>query len=285
MDDACNASCTFLYSPGNHDVNHIDKRKTRVAIIDQIKAQPQYATEADIVKECTIEQEAFFSFRNALESPGSKVFDDPLLRVHRIHHDTGAIQINMLNTAWMSEMEERQGSLTFPIEKYAEQLKTSDGFTIAVLHHPLNWFEPENARALREELLRNSSIVCFGHEHMPDSKRGVTSHGDHVLYVDGGVLNETDEKTRSSFNLIVLDVDSSKFRHIKFERSDARFVPEDPNEMDWHDATKLLSAESSHFRLKARARTDLGDIGLNILHPHRMIYAYVICLCIRICCH
>ena len=269
LDDACNASCTFLYSPGNHDVDHTDKRKTRIAVIDQIKIQPQYATEADIIRECTIEQEAFFSFRNALESPGSIVFDDLLLRVHRIHHDTGAIQINMLNTAWMSEMEERQGSLIFPIEQYAEQLKTSDGFTIAVLHHPLNWFEPENARALREELLRNSSIVCFGHEHMPDSKRGVTSHGDHVLYVDGGVLNETDEKTRSSFNLIVLDVDSSEIRHIKFERNDARFVPENPNDMEWQDATKLLGAESSHFRLKESARTDLGNIGLNVLHPRR----------------
>ena len=267
LDDASGASCTFFYAPGNHDVNHLKGRKTRTAVMDQIRTQPKLAAEMELIQECTEEQIEFFKFRDELEDPSFMVFNDPLLRVHRIHHDSGAVQINMLNTAWMSELHERQGSLIFPIDQYTDQLKTTDGFTIAVMHHPLNWFEPTNARLLRDELMRYSSIVCFGHEHMPDSKRGATSHGDHVLYVDGGVLNEVDNKIRSSFNLLVLDMESEKIRHIKYERSGGRFVPHMQGDPEWQDASKLLGAESSSFQLKSRARSKLEELGLSVLHP------------------
>lgn len=267
IDDTCSASCAFFYCPGNHDVNHKDNRKTRTAVIDQIRTHTSLATDVELIQECTREQQDFLQFRDELEDPSSLVFNDLLLRIHRIHHGSRTVQINLLNTAWMSELQERQGSLIYPIDQYVDQLKTSNGFTIAVMHHPLNWFESENARTLRDELMRNSSIVCFGHEHMPDTKRGITSHGDHVLYVDGGMLNADDEQAASSFNLVLLDLGLEKTRYVKYERIDDRFVPENENDMEWQDASKLLSSASSRFRLKCRARMDLGDIGLNILHP------------------
>ena len=267
IDDSCKATCAFFFSPGNHDVDHAQNRETRTAVINHIRSQPQFATNVDMIQECTKEQQEFVKFQDELEDLESLVFRDALLRVHRIHHDSSVIQINLLNTAWISQLEERQGSLFFPIDQYVDQLISSNGFSITVMHHPLNWFAPENTRMLRDDLMRTSSIVCFGHEHMPDTKRASTALGDHVLYVDGGVLNEKDAQTRSSFNLLVLNVKSEEIRHIQYERIDERFVPENQYNLTWQDASKLLSAESSSFRLKLHARNALEDMGLNVLHP------------------
>ena len=159
-----------------------------------------------------------------------------------------------------------QGNIIYPIQQYRDQLTRPDGFSITVLHHPLGWFDPENSRQLRTELSQCSSIVIFGHEHMTDTTRMLTPLGDHVRYIDGGVLKSTGNE-ESSFNLILLDTESCKLKSLAFGRTRNRYEAEVTS--DWEDATRLTSVESGRFRLRTGVRNMMEDIGINVIHPRR----------------
>lgn len=266
IEEGCGATCWIICSPGNHDVDHSKGRKLRCALLSQIQQDPGIAADPEVVEECTREQHSFFAFRNNLEGNEILVHDDPLLRIHRIRDEDTIVQINVLNSAWMSQIEERPGSIVFPIESYREHLKKPNGFSISILHHPLGWFTTENSRQLRTELTSCSSIVLFGHEHIPDNTRVLTDLGDHVRIVDGGVLRGANLH-HSSFNLLLLDTKACQIKVATFNKRDNRF--ECAPEFDWHDATRLTSSESGRFRLLADARARLEDIGSNILHPRQ----------------
>jgi len=267
IDDTCDATCWILFAPGNHDVDHSDDRIVRAALVDKIRNDSAVCSDQQLIDECTKEQEAFFKFVNGMETDDILVYDDPLLRIHRIRDEMTEVQINILNSAWMSSLNETQGSIVYPIDKFKEQLGEFEGFTITVLHHPLGWFQTDNSRKLRDELSRMSSIVFFGHEHMPDNTQMITSFGDHVKYVDGGVLNFEEERRNNSFNLVLLDTDECKIKNLTFENLAGRY--ESGRSADWQDATKLTSAESDRFRLATQRRNEIEDIGINLLHPRR----------------
>ena len=109
--DSCNATCWILCCPGNHDVDHSDNRKLRSALVDKIRQDPTLSFDKDIVEECTKEQRTFFTFRESLEGDEILVHDDPLVRIHRIRDDDSIVQINVFNTAWMSLLDETQGTI------------------------------------------------------------------------------------------------------------------------------------------------------------------------------
>ena len=266
ISEGCNATCWIICCPGNHDVDHSEERKMRTALTDKIRQDPTLADDHDIVKECTKEQRAFFAFREALEGDEILVHDDPLLRIHRLRDDDSIVQINVFNTAWMSSLDEIPGTIVYPIENYRELLQKPDGFSISILHHPLGWFVTEYSRQLREELTSSSSVVMFGHEHVPDSLRPLTRFGDHVRILEGGVLRG-DDPNISSFNLLLLDTHACRVKNATFRRMGNRYVGQEDS--DWQDATRLTSSESGQFRLTPDARLRLEDIGANILHPRQ----------------
>ena len=105
----CNVPCWLLSAPGNHDVNHTEDREIRAALIQQIRQQPSYCLDKEIVGECVRELDSFFKFRADIEGNKILVYDDPLLRIHRIRDGDSIVQVNILNTAWMSSKDERPG--------------------------------------------------------------------------------------------------------------------------------------------------------------------------------
>ena len=267
IDDACEATCWILCAPGNHDIDHSENRKIRTILIERIGQDPSICYDNEIIEECVKEQKYFFDFVKRTESEDNLIFDDPLLRIHRIYDETAEIQINILNSAWMSSLDERQGSIVYPVDKFYEQLKGFEGFTITALHHPLSWFQTENSRELRDKISKTSSIVFFGHEHIPDSTQMATSSEDHVRFIDGGVLTFSQTERNNSFNLVLLDTDACKMQENVFIRTDTRY--ESIKRTDWQDAGRLASAESSRFRLIAPQREQIESMGINILHPRR----------------
>ncbi len=267
ISDSCSGICWVLCAPGNHDVDHSSNNSVRNMIVDNIRNVPGTHIDSRIIDECVGEQSAFFSFRNSIESTETLVYDDPLLRVHRISDDQTNIQINILNSAWMSSLNETQGGIVYPIQLYNEQLKQSEGFAITVLHHPLSWFEPSNSRILRNRISEISSVCFCGHEHLPDSTSIATSSGDQVKFIDGGVLKNHDNSSDSSFNLVILNSDNHKIKDCTFAKKGDRYEQE--RGTSWQDATKLKSSESRRFRLTEKYRTEIEEIGINIIHPRR----------------
>ena len=77
------------------------------------------------------------------------------------------LRLNLLNTAWCSQLHERQGELIFPVNLWesAGSPPNSPELVISVLHHPYNWITSNNARELRAALDRRSDLILTGHEH------------------------------------------------------------------------------------------------------------------------
>ena len=264
IDDGCEAPCWIICAPGNHDLDHSDDRRLRDTLVDDVTKDPSLASVDEVISECVKEQKAFFEFRANLEGEGLLVYDDSLLRIHRIRDEQSTVQVNTLNSAWMSSRNEQQGALVFPILRYAEQLTIPKGYSVSVIHHPLNWFSTENSRELRQELSKCSSVVLFGHEHIPDDTGLVTSGGEQVRFVDGGVLRSPEGKG-SSFNLLILDTLAAKLRILTFRAKNGRYE-KDANG-DWEPVEALAGQESGRFRVKKATRERLEDVGANILHP------------------
>ena len=262
--DGCNAPCWIIFSPGNHDVDHSANRPMRGALLEQIRKDPALSLDDGIVAECTKEQVSFFDFCKSMESEDILRLNDPLLRIHRIRDEKSTIQFNVFNSAWMSEINETPGNIVFPIDRFQENLRTPNGFSISVIHHPFGWFVPENARELRSELAACSSIIFCGHEHMPDNTQLSTQLGDNVQIVDGGMLRG-DNQNVSAFNLLLLDTTASKVKGLTLCAQNDRYEP--GGDAEWRDATRLTSSESTRFRLRDEMRVRLEDLDANILHP------------------
>ena len=264
IDDECDAQCTIICAPGNHDVDHSNENVVRSALISQILKNPDISKDKSVVSQCTKHQSAFFGFINELEGEEILVHNERLLRIHRIRDKESTIQINVLNSAWMSSLREDPGTIVFPIEQFNDVLQVTDGFSISVLHHPVSWFTTDSCRDLREHLFKCSSIILFGHEHKPDSLHLITQHSDNVHIVDGGVI-DTNNYDDCTFNLILLDTVSRKLQQKTFSHRSKRF--ECTEDYGWKDATRLTSSESSRFRLVNEKRYWMEDVGANILHP------------------
>ncbi len=74
----------------------------------------------------------------------------------------------MVNTAWTSKLKEIPATLLMP-ESVLPEVTSEAELCIAILHHPLNWFAPEDAvRPVPEWLDRHVDIAFWGHEHRLD---------------------------------------------------------------------------------------------------------------------
>ena len=266
IDDSCEANCRIICAPGNHDVDHSISNPVRDCVINGIKNNSTHIN-SDIIEECTGEQTAFFDFRQKIESNDTVVFDNQLLRIHRLQNDAIDLQILVFNSAWMSSLHENPGTIVYPIELFRDQLQPVEGYTVSVMHHPFGWFKPENARILRNKISEISSICLCGHEHIPDSTQVSNLLGSEVKLIDGGVLKPHEDNTKSSFNLVLLNTKDCKIKNFIYKLEGIRY--EHFHDSDWQDATKLKGIESKQFRLSSDKRNEIEELGINIVHPHR----------------
>src|SRR5206468_3838299 len=91
---------------------------------------------------------------------------DRLYCPHEFQVGGKRILVRTLNSAWTSRKKEGR-MLMLPLKYLAERFPVQDNPAVAVtaIHHPYNWFEPENARALRKLLEESSDVILTGHEH------------------------------------------------------------------------------------------------------------------------
>ncbi|UJF16769.1 metallophosphatase family protein (plasmid) [Jeotgalibaca sp. MA1X17-3] len=217
-----NKNCDVYCVPGNHDCNFNRNSKGRELLVEKIQNGSDEISD-EIVEEVIL-QEEYNDFEDIFNNDWqhSSLNKKNYLAKNISHLDNDGnivVNLNLVNTAWISEKMENPGKMIFPCD-YTKDIFTYDNscLNITVMHHPSNWLNPDNKREFDKIILKNSDILLTGHEHGDEENN---LNGIHIF--EGGVLNESMNPDISSFRIMIYDTDSktvsvTDFRWNKFEK-------------------------------------------------------------------
>ena len=254
--------------PGNHDCDFGTANGVRDRLLDGVEADPEQAADDEVIKACTVVQENYRGFMDLLDEgghlrPRNGVYYEYLFAIGGRN-----ILFRCYNTAWMSRRRERQGQLVFPLEKAAEK---HDGFdlTVSLLHHPYNWMQNENGRALRKHVEETSDVILTGHEH--DQAHTVRSGatGEKNQYIEGGVLQESWDESVSTFNALLVDLEAKKQKFYHFGWDGEMYVPTLGPDENWDQLQVNGLLARRDFELSEGFQKYLEDPGVSLSHPEK----------------
>lgn len=107
-----------------------------------------------------------------------------------------------------------------------------------MFHHPYHWLLPTNRRAFSTLIEHTSDIAIYGHEHVAYLRETMNRDGSSQLYLEAGVLQETDAPSESWFHVLVLNLEADKQKTVTLRWSGTRY------ETDLEDAWRDLSQNS-----------------------------------------
>jgi predicted MPP superfamily phosphohydrolase len=204
----------FVFIPGNHDCNFDLDTQARTNIVKNINYET-IGNDESVFRVCLKTQSDFWNFYNVFNKvPDNKIY----FKIFDTISDK-KLCFHCFNTAWMSQKNENPGTLFFPV-KHFDELKNKNEFdlNIAVLHHPLNWFNPnapDNNKKEFQNLLEDiSSLQIIGHEHENELRK--TENIDRVtsqtVCVSGDVFQNQESTTKSGFQTFFINLNNNKVR-------------------------------------------------------------------------
>lgn len=271
---------TFVAAvPGNHDFDFSVNERVRKLIRDSVVKDHSQVTDPSVVEVCTEGQLVFFNFLDSVETNkrqiGSAGYHKQLYYEYEMEILDERITVLCCNTAWLSEINENQGDLFFPSEAIPTDTSSSS-LVISAFHHPYNWIEANAARKFRRSIEAVSDIVLTGHEHESYRRTQEVDGGQHNTYIEGGVLQESNDASSSAFNAIVIDTNDrkQKFAHFKwngtaYSTSSGTLAGKEGAGLGWVDLKTNLLRISQLFNLSEETSTFLDDPGVVLQHSER----------------
>lgn len=251
--------------PGNHDCDFDLDLSIRTPILEELPTNISNLAEGNKLSEELLSvSKAFFDFQNGLsdaEIKGPWISRSETMQI-------GEFTLTFLchNTALSSQLDERQGQLRFPLglAKNVGPENSQTSFILTLMHHPYNWFEAENAKALKDHVRSSSDLVLTGHEHEEDAYTTVSLSGEHISYIEGAPFNDHSTQ-RSGFIAIVVDLERKQQKISFFEWADPHFTCSKSSE--WK-AFIRNEAIPGRFNINDNFRTYIEDIGTGFTHPN-----------------
>ncbi|WP_339221920.1 metallophosphoesterase [Paenibacillus sp. FSL W7-1332] len=257
---------SILIIPGNHDC-FLPELPVRSILIKNIQSGMSSITK-DEISILTDPQKEFFEYLKCYEETSALIFDELLLKTYSFELNGKKIVFNCFNSSWISERKETPGTLYFPVERYTEHLSKVEGdLIISAIHHPNNWYIPENGRALRSVLEKYSDLILTGHEHVATAKKIENFDGERVQYIEGGVLQETGVEHISNFNFILFDLEEELQKITRFTWNEDYYS--NSYASGWMNYYHANSARSTHFILSDNYQAKLDDPEINLKHPRK----------------
>lgn len=132
-----NRNVDVVIVPGNHDCNFDYDTQLRRNTINSVNYEI-LGEDNSVLDICLSVQKDFWDlWKQYKPFPENKL-------CYKLVNNAGdyTVTFHCFNTAWMSSIEESPGKLFFPVKKVNGDKGTAD-LSIAVYHHPVNWFTPE----------------------------------------------------------------------------------------------------------------------------------------------
>ena len=204
----------IIMVPGNHDVNHNGNSMSAANLLE-IRNKNTYL---NYLENEFSKQQNFLSFIKPYNLfDNNKVWDRKI-----IDYDNFTVEINLINSALFSILEEDKGLHFLPDNCLDEIVKPSHAdFVISIMHHSPEWYFDEQKNKLDEIICRKSSIIMYGHEHYNARKTISYEAGRDALIQAGGCLCQNSDWSNSSFHLGVFDTDTNLYQHKQFTWNNA----------------------------------------------------------------
>lgn len=164
VDIAKGVDCSLLMVPGNHDCDFSSPTPIRNRLMPQSNADSNI--EPEVFAEVSVVQNNFFDFSNTYSCPLDK---DHFCATYELICDSGKILFLLMNSAWMSQREEKPGTLFVPCNLLPEASGEEYDCVFTILHHPYGWLNPDNAASLISYIRQTTDVLLLGHEHRQDS--------------------------------------------------------------------------------------------------------------------
>ncbi|HKO61520.1 MAG TPA: metallophosphoesterase [Pyrinomonadaceae bacterium] len=267
----------FIIAPGNHDCDFANGKldaKARQSFINTVVSNPKNIARGDSIFEgCLSVLENFFAFANKIEPALPYPTSPDVFYQINIRIEPHTFYFNIFNTAWLSQKEEDQGGLVFPIHLInCDPDELSKGaLSISLFHHPDNWLDSNNARDFRRVTEQTSDIILTGHEHHREvfyKLNPETGVGNQVIKAPA--LQERIRTQSSSFNLVIVDLENKRQKLSEFKWKGTEYAVEKEN--DWQDFMRNRFLQKRSFYLLPEFENYLNSLGsLNANSRNRTI--------------
>jgi len=252
-------ACDTILLPGNHDCDFDRENGIRRALVENPPADP----DVSVLGALTEVQSAFRELAAQVEP--NPTADSRVYQRFELGASPSPVQILAMNTAWLSQKHERQGTLRFPLKHLPTDLPPG-ALVIAAMHHPFGWLEAENAHELAARLGHICHLVLTGHEHDLDDYHKTNRAGEAVAFVEGGVLQSPKDANLSEFNLLLVDTTAASYSvtQCRWDPKTQIYTREEGN------STPLKPLSSANgFDFRDEFTQDLHDPGAAFTHPRR----------------
>lgn len=276
-------SCiTSLVLPGNHDCDFKDLQTNyhRDLVMKDIQAKyKEYCSNKNIqsfklekiqLESVATAQHNFFKFATKIMDPTREVngelFHNGLQYVYEMNTSGKRIVFQLLNTALLSTLKEKQGELIVPVSNLKDINYTGVDIAVTAFHHPLNWIENVNRKELEEYLGKCSDVVITGHEHVSEYYTKDTYNFNNTCLA-GGVLQVDCRSDESYFNILVIDLENYLEKLVQFAWEKNIYRP--IQECEWRPLVRNKYANALIYKNTQEFEEWLNDVGASFSHPKK----------------
>lgn len=260
----CESEVSVITVPGNHDCNFKENNTARIGLISYLEGNMDSIDES-VIDACTSVQNNFLSFQKDMDSSVDEGQSDKLWRVHRYEVEGKVIEFDALNISWVSKIKEEPGHMLFPVSYYGARETKSADIKIVVMHHPLNWFSQSIYRHFRKFVRSVADIVISGHEHQGNVGIIEEAESGKSSFIEGCVLQDDGAISSSSFNIISIDLDNTKFRSTRLQWGVDSYRASTVG--SWSEYHDLPLKVNSKFPIESEFQEFLDDPGGFFKHP------------------
>lgn len=258
----------LIIVPGNHDCCFDNVKKTRKIILEECRVD--ILEEDDFYTEAMAVQENFWNFYKA------QINEDIAFEVsYKINFTPKLdfkISFHCYNTSWLTEINEKQGSLVIPENKFIEN--NSGEYVVSVFHHPIDWLSANttknNKQRFEEHLISNSNLVIYGHEHDKGNPKNIIQKKNNVVFCGGKAFNMR-EKKKTGFSYYEIDSNNKSinvktflYKEKLYEiENEETFEIEKKNKRNYslnNDFNKLIENLKIPLKHHKKERLTLSDI-------------------------
>lgn len=246
--------------PGNHDCCFDNEKKTRKSILNDCKTDR--IDEEDYFIDAMAVQSDFWDFTNNITD--FKERNKVSYKYKFRPHIDFKVTFHCYNTSWLTEINERQGSLIVPENKFIEN--ENGEYIISVFHHPIDWLSANtkrnNKQRFEEHLINSSNLVIYGHEHDKGNPKAIIQKNNNVVFCGGkafdkNVLNET------GFSLYEINL-TDKSINIKTFNFDG-----DKYSVETEDRHQIIEKVKREFILNQDFETKITDLSIPLKHSRK----------------
>jgi predicted MPP superfamily phosphohydrolase len=250
----------IILVPGNHDCCFDDEKKTRKSILNDCKTD--IVDEEDYFIDAMAVQSNFWDFAN--EITDLKERNKVSYKYEFRPHIDFKVSFHCYNTSWLTEINEKQGSLTVPENKFIEN--ENGEYVISVFHHPIDWLSANtkrnNKQRFEEHLINSSNLVIYGHEHDKGNPKAIIQRNNNVVFC-GGKAFDKNELNETGFSLYEIDL-TDKSINIKTFNFDGNKYS-----VETEDKHQIIEKVKREFILKQEFETKITDLSIPLKHSKK----------------